>query len=183
MIWKGKPFEHDGRAERIVRATEPRLPEPMTDQDQPLSLLGFIGRKATPEDGLDTEEWKQVGRDARADDLLRPVSSGEHRGYRIEGGQIREGLTLSPPLIDIPQRGSALAKVLRRILGPQHCQLFRRPIRQRSEQHGIQDAEHHGVGANGQRQRGCRSRRKRPILADRAKRIPQVTPQFFQPHE
>src|SRR5262249_21296640 len=82
-----KAVEHDGSAERNARPTDPRLREPMTDQAQPLSLLGFVGRKTTPEDGLDTEERKQVGGDARADDLLRPVSSGEHRGHRIEGGQ------------------------------------------------------------------------------------------------
>ena len=64
--------EHERRAERIVRASESRLPEAMTDQDQSLPLLGFFGRKVAPQHGLDTEEWKQVGGDAGADDLLRP---------------------------------------------------------------------------------------------------------------
>ena len=59
-----------------------------------------------------------------------------------------------PPLFDVPKCRSALAKVLRRILGPQHRQLFRRPIRKGPEQNRIQDAEHGGVGANRQRQCG-----------------------------
>ena len=105
--------DHEGRAERIVRASESRVPEAMTDQDQSLLLLGFLGRKAAPQDGLDTEEWKQVGGDARADDLFRPVCSGQHRGHGIEGGHVREALTVTPPLLDIPQCRSALAKVLR----------------------------------------------------------------------
>ena len=153
-----KAIEHERRAERIVRASESRLPEAMTDQDQPLPLLGFFGRKAAPQDGLDTEEWKQVGGDARADDLLHAVSSGQQRGHGIEGGHVREALTLTPPLFDIPKCRSALAKVLGRILGPQHRQLFRGPIRKGPEQNGIQDAEHCSVGANRQRQGGggCR---------------------------
>ena len=40
--------EHKGRSERIVRAGESRLPEGMTDQDEPLPLLGFFGRKVAP---------------------------------------------------------------------------------------------------------------------------------------
>ena len=51
-----KPVEHERRADRIVRASETRLPEAMTDQDQPLPLLGFFGRKAASPHGLDTEE-------------------------------------------------------------------------------------------------------------------------------
>ena len=130
MIWEGKPVEHDGRADRIVRASETRLPEAMTDQDQSLPLLGFFGRKAASLHGLDTEEWKQVGGDAGADDLFRPVRSRQRRGHGIEGGHVREALTLTPPLFDIPKCRSALAKVLRRILGPQHRQLLRGPIRE-----------------------------------------------------
>jgi hypothetical protein len=52
----GKPVEHEGRAERIVRACESRLPEAMTDQDQPLPLLGFLGGKASSVRGMDAEE-------------------------------------------------------------------------------------------------------------------------------
>ena len=60
-----------GRAERIARASESRLPEAMTDHDQ--SLLGFFAREAAPQDGLHTEEWKQVGGDTHAEDLLRAL--------------------------------------------------------------------------------------------------------------
>ena len=59
----------------------------MTDQDQSLPLLGFFDREAAPQDGLDTEQWKQVGGDARADDLLDPFISTQQRGHGIEGGQ------------------------------------------------------------------------------------------------
>ena len=38
-----------------------------------MPLLGFFGRKAAPQDGPDTQEWKQVGGNARADDLLHAV--------------------------------------------------------------------------------------------------------------
>jgi hypothetical protein len=48
--------EHDRRADRIVRACESRLPEAMTDQDEPLPLLGFVSRKAASQRGLDPEE-------------------------------------------------------------------------------------------------------------------------------
>jgi hypothetical protein len=51
-----KAVDYEGRAEPIVRACESRLPQAMTDQDQPLPLLGFFARKAAPQDGLDTEE-------------------------------------------------------------------------------------------------------------------------------
>src|SRR5205823_14757721 len=107
-----KAIEYKRGAERIVRASESRLPEAMTDQDQPLPLLGFFGRKAAPQDRLDTEDWKQVGGDARAHDLLHAVSSGQHRGHGIEGGHIHEALTLIQPLLDIPECRSALAQLL-----------------------------------------------------------------------
>jgi hypothetical protein len=101
----------------------------MTDQDQPLPLLGFIARKVPPLHRLNAEECEEIGRDAGADDLLRPVCARQRPGHGIEGGHVREALTVTPPLLDIPKCGSALAKVLRRILGPQHCQLFGEPIR------------------------------------------------------
>jgi hypothetical protein len=70
-----RAVEHKRRAERIVRACESRLPEAMTDQDQPLPQLGFFRREAAPQDGLDAEECQQVRGDARADDLpFAPVS-------------------------------------------------------------------------------------------------------------
>jgi hypothetical protein len=53
---KRKPVEQDGRSDRIVRAPETGLPKSMTDQDEPLPLLGFFGRKATSLHGLDAEE-------------------------------------------------------------------------------------------------------------------------------
>ena len=46
MIWEGSAVEHEGRAERIVRASESRLPEAMTDQDQPLPLARLLRSKS-----------------------------------------------------------------------------------------------------------------------------------------
>ncbi len=176
-----KAVEHERRAERVLRASKSRLPEAMTDQDQPLPLFGFFGRKAATQDRLDTEEWKQVGRDTRADDLLHPVSAGQHRAHGIESGHVREGLTVAPPLFHIPQCRSALAKVLRRVLGPQHRQLFRRSIRKGPKQNRIEDAEHGGVCANRQRQCGCRSRRKGRTLAERAGRVAEILAGLVEP--
>ena len=51
-----KPVEHEGRSDRIVRASETGLPEAMTNQDQSFLLLGFFGRKVASPHGLDTEE-------------------------------------------------------------------------------------------------------------------------------
>ena len=93
-----------------------------------------------------------------------PLPRRQRRGHGIEGGHVREALTLRQPLFDIPKCRSALVNVLRRILRPQHRQLLRGPIRKGPEQNGIQDAEHRGVGANRQRQCGCRSRRKAGLL-------------------
>ena len=114
----GKPVEHEGRAERIVRARESRVPEAMADEDQPLPLLGFFGRKATSLRRMDTEEREQVGRNAGADDPFRPFCSRQRPGHGIEGRHVREALTLTPPLVDIPECRSPLAKVLRGILCP-----------------------------------------------------------------
>jgi hypothetical protein len=94
------------------------LPEAVTNQDEPLLLLGFFRRKVASQDGTDTQEWKQVGRDARTDDLLHTLSSCQERGHSVEGGQVLKALTLTPPVFDIPKRRSALAEVLGGILGP-----------------------------------------------------------------
>ena len=56
-----KAVEHKGRAERIVRASETRLPEAMTDQDQSLPLLGFFGRKAAPRTGRTPRSGSRLG--------------------------------------------------------------------------------------------------------------------------
>ena len=56
MIWQGKPLSTRVAPSASWRASETRLPEAMTDQDQPLPLLGFFGRKATSLHGLDAEE-------------------------------------------------------------------------------------------------------------------------------
>jgi hypothetical protein len=97
-----RPVEHDSRANRIVRASQTRLPEAMTDQDQRLPLLGFFARPAASLHGLNTEKWKQVGRDVAADDLFRPFCSRQRRGHGIEYGDVGKGLVLTPPLFDIP---------------------------------------------------------------------------------
>jgi hypothetical protein len=173
--------DDERRAERAGRAPESRLPEAMTDHDHPLPLFGFVGRKAAPQHGPDTEERQQVGGDTRADDLFRPVCSSQRRGHGIEGGHVHEALALTAPLFDIPKGRSALAKVLRRILGPQHRQLFGRAIWKRPEQNRIHDAEHRGVGANRQRQCSCRGRRKSGTLAERARRVAEILARLVEP--
>ncbi len=161
-----KPIEHDGRADRLARACESGSPEAMADQDHAFSLLGLFGRKATSERGLDAEEREQVGGDAGAGDLFHPIRSGQRPGDGVEGGHVLEALTLTPPLFDIPESRSALAQVLCRVLGPQHRQLFRRPIWKRAQQHRIEDAEHGGVGPNRQRQHHYRSHRESGTSAE-----------------
>ena len=74
----------------------------MTDQDQALPLLDFFGREAASPHGLNAEEWKQVARDAGANYLFGFVGSRQRHGHCIEDGQVRETLTLTPPLFDIP---------------------------------------------------------------------------------
>src|SRR4030095_8312642 len=87
-----KAIEHKGGAKRIARASETPVPEAMTNQDQPLPLLNFFGGKATSLYGLDAEERKQVGRNARAGYLFRPVGSGQRSGRGVERGDVREAL-------------------------------------------------------------------------------------------
>jgi hypothetical protein len=48
--------DHDGRANRILRASETRLPEAMTDEDELLALLRFLSRKAASHHGLHAEK-------------------------------------------------------------------------------------------------------------------------------
>src|SRR5262249_15770215 len=98
-----KGIKYQRRAEGIARTSESRLPEAMTNHHQSLLLLGFFGRKAASENGVDTEEWKQVGGDTRANDLLRVVCAGQHHRHGIERGHVREALTLTLPLFDVPK--------------------------------------------------------------------------------
>ena len=55
------------------------------------------------------------------------------------------------------------------------------PIRKRPEQNGIQDAEHCGVGANRQRQCGCRGRRKSGTLAESPGRVAEILARLVEP--
>ena len=61
MIREGTSVKLDGRADRIERAAETGLPEAMADQGQTLPLLGLLGRETAPMQGLNAEQWKEVG--------------------------------------------------------------------------------------------------------------------------
>ena len=118
--------------------------------------------------GLNAEEREKVGRDPYADDLFRPLRSRQRCGHRVEDREIGEAPILTSPVFDIPQRRSALAKILRRVLGPEHHQPVWVVIRDWPEQHGIQDTEHRGVGANRQRQGADRGDQEGSTLQERS---------------
>ena len=173
--------DHERRPDGVLRAAEHGLPEAMTDQDQRLPLGRFLARETASQQRLHSEEWKEVGRDAGAGDAVRALRSRQRHRHGIEGGDVREALALSPPLFDVLKRRSALANVPCRVLNPQHRQLFRRLIRNGLEQNGLHDAEHRGVGANRQRERGGGCDRKRRIAPEGAGRVPEILARLVEP--
>ena len=166
--------ELDRRAYRIGRAAETRLPEAMADYGKTLPLLAFPGRKAAALDRLNAKQGKEVRRDPRDADLFRPRAARECYRGRIKDRDIREALALAPPLVDTPIRRSTFAKILIRILRPQHGQLLRRSIRLRPEEDRVQHTEHGRVGADRQREHGYGGGRKPGILAQRPHGVAQV---------
>ena len=117
MICFRTTVDHERRPDGVFRAAEHGLPEAMTDQDQRLPLGRFLAREAASQQRLNAEEWKQVGRDAGAGDAVRALRSRQRHRHGIEGGDVREGLSLGPPLFDVLKRRSALAE--RSVPGPQ----------------------------------------------------------------
>src|SRR6266481_223015 len=88
----------DGRAYRIQGASETGLPEAMTDHRQTLLLLGLLGREDAPVQGLNAEQWKDVGCDPGNADLFHPIFTCERHGNTIKESHIREAPALAPPL-------------------------------------------------------------------------------------
>src|SRR5439155_21028460 len=84
----------DGRAYRIEGASEAALPEAMTDQGHALPLLGLLGREDAPVQGLNAEQWEQVGSVPDDTDLFRPVCTRQRRRNTVKKSHIREALAL-----------------------------------------------------------------------------------------
>src|SRR5262249_587491 len=125
-------IKHERRADRISRASEPRLPEAVAYQRDVLALLRlFVGKTASVQ-GPTAKEWKQIGGAPCDTDPFRPVFIHQRRRDGIKDANVCEVPALATPLLDSPVTRAAL-KVWVVSPGPQHCELLRGPIRQRAE--------------------------------------------------
>ena len=175
MMRDGRPIDHDGRADRVERSAETRLPEVMTDDCEPLPLVGLLRRE-------------QCGRARAAHRAPRrssmrlcatlicsdPLVACERQPHGIGNSHVSEALALRAPLIDVSVRRSALTKSLCRNLGPEHRQLLGRLIRKRPQEHGVEHAEDRGVRANAEREREHGDGSKAGILSQRPKGVSKV---------
>ena len=151
----------------------------MTDQRQGLPLLGFFRREAASHHRLYAEQFKEIGGDPDGTDVLAFRLSGEHHRHRVEECHIGKALALASPLFGAQVCRAAFPDALARNLAPQHCQPVRGSIGKRLEEHGIQHAEHRGIGADREREYGDGADGKAGAFAQGSQGVAYVAPHGF----
>ena len=116
---------------------------------------------------------KEIGRDERRAELLRIAVAGERdRAARPDAADLRERRR---PLADVAEVGTRERSA--RIAEPDECQPVGVAIRQRLDQHRVDDAEDGGVGADAEREGEKNDRGEATRLADAAPRVAKIEQQ------
>ena len=145
----------------------------------------FVFAEGAPHHRLDAEDVEDAGRDAPGLDALRLGAAGEI--HVIDGDTTDRGKRAHPlAVIEVLQRADADALEP----GNGHVALLQRDdarriaIRQRAQQHGVEHAEHGGVGADSDRQReqrydgesGGAKKATQPVTDVLKERVHEITP-------
>ena len=190
--WKVEPFGQDAdhgvqlvvqlqdAPDDVRSRAESVGPGAMTQQHDLIGpAAGFLRGEEPAEVGRRAQQREQRGRDPRARQRDGAGRTPPHHGARRIGRQLLERLRL---LLEQRQRG--VRNVQRRWrpnllpLTHAHDRLGVR-IRQRPEQHPVDDAEHRRVGADAERQRRQHRQGEGALPGERARRVADVPKNSF----
>ena len=121
--------------------------------------------KKRPRSGFQPQHVEKRSGRKRADETLRFVHAGQVDAlWKEQADRVDDAAASGSPRIrryESRPRGNAVR------LAPDVDQPIGVRIRQRPQQHGVDDAEHRGVGADAERQRQDRDERRTPAAAAR----------------
>ena len=132
------------------------------------SGLLLFRQEHAPQQGLDSQHWKNIGSNVQRPQFFGIVGAGQVRSPVLRRPHLREGLTLAPPVDEI-RRSHGIAALVENDYQPAIIFIGKRP-----QQHGIDHTENGGVGPNPHRQCDDRHRGKSRALAQRANGVAQV---------
>ena len=172
--------QRDRLAEDVRVGGEPALPHAVAQHDHVvLARRVFFGPEASSQRRADLQQLEHIPGHRRVREPLGPAGVGERRAAaRVGRDPLEHGVLLAP--VQERRGRDREAAVLRHDLVDAH-QRFRIGIRQRPEEHAVDDAEHRAGGADPERQRQDRDRGEPRALGQLADRIPRV-PQHVSEH-
>ena len=130
--------------------------------------------EAAADERLAAERREERRRDREPAQLLRLPVRGEADGAEREEGRVFDGLGLALPVQIVRNRHARLRQAHQRVAVPDEHEAVGGRVRQRAQQHLIQQAEDGGIGANPERQRQDGDEREDRLLAQRAQRVSDV---------
>ena len=174
----------DAVADDWLRA-ERGLPELVRDHShrRRAGNAGLSASKEAPLSGLHAERVQQVRIDDGRADATRAIARHEIRLAGAEGADIGEGAVELLELQVLGHRGRELRKPERWQLGVQVHQLRGARVRERPQQHAVDDREDGGVRADPERERDDRHRCKDRRASERPQPVMHVADQILEPRQ
>ena len=171
----GLVVEPDGLANRIGPPSEALPPEPVGD-DRDARRAGLFVRGVEPpaERRLDVEHAEEVHVDNGSRDALGTVGAREREPRLTERGQSGEAVMTNAPVERVGWRRVAVTLSCLPIGVRYQHQIVRAGERQRPYEHGVDDAEDRGVGADADRNREDREEEKARRPPERARGVAEI---------
>ena len=146
------------------------------------AALDFLGPKVPAESRPDPQGSRQSRRDTQCDNQFRLALNRHRHALTAIGRQALELLGFRRPIQVVQGRGGEWrASLLLKVVDAH--QPVRVRERQRVQNHPLENNEHGGIRANGQRKQRNRRQRERLVAPHAAQRVAPVRNQSFEPSE
>src|SRR5262249_44674084 len=146
--------ERDGLVQNAGIAAETPLPQAVAQNDDFILAWLFLFRgEASPARGIHAHQLEEVGRHSDGANFFGFALASEVYTQAPNPGHPLKSFILIAPVLKIRVGRDVITDSLPTVVHPDHCQLFRLRIRQRAQQHTVDDAEDRRVRANAQAER------------------------------
>jgi hypothetical protein len=170
----GAPVGDHRAPEHRRVAGESALPERVAQHHHGVAAgLVLVAAERAAEERADGESLEEAVGHELADHQLRVVAGQREAGAHVRAHR-QEGARPRLPVEEVQRRRPCAADVAAVVMLVEHQQAVRIGVRQRAQEHGVDDAEHPGVGADPQRQGDHGGRGQAGAPAEHAERLPQV---------
>ena len=165
---------------------ESPAPEPIAQKHDLMPAFDFLlPREVAAERRLDADNVEEPGSHENAAQPLGLGAAADVDGRGFDGGHGGERRVVAAPVVEVRRRDRSVQAAFARPLLAERHHIARRGIRQRPPEHGVDDAEDRGVGADAEREGNeCDERKGRlPPQHPRAKDnvLPKSIPHTLEP--